>query len=54
MPLTAPGNRLFRAYYVSPDPIGCASCGRETYETASGRCPWCREPLHVEPEAVLA
>lgn len=57
MPAMPPGNSLFYAYfdanrklqskYIRPEPIICPTCGRETYETASGRCPWgplCRPP----------
>jgi ribosomal protein L37E len=50
MPLWPPGNALFRAYidqqgkyhavYIGPDPIVCRRCGRTTYRTVSGRCPW--------------
>lgn len=50
MPLMPPGNALFAAYFdasnklqskfIGPEPITCRRCGRVTYQTASGRCPW--------------
>lgn len=56
MPLMPPGNALFAAYfdgngklqsvYIGTGPIMCSTCGRVTYRTASGRCPWaslCKE-----------
>jgi hypothetical protein len=50
MPTMPPGNSSFHCYfdanlklqarYIGPEPIVCANCGRTTYATASGRCPW--------------
>lgn len=50
MPLMPPGNRLFRAYfdasgklhavYDGPAPRVCTRCGRLTYRTERGNCPW--------------
>lgn len=61
MPATPPGNALFAAYYdasnklqskyIGPDPIICARCGRTTYRTASGACPWASL---CKPKAVAA